>query len=189
MLDLSAGPVHISVEAGIGGTSLCLSLAAAVLESNSRVVWLGRHTLDSKRTRGIFTGLNESQLERLFVVEFGEDLSTRATALKPLIDRLDELDLVVIDDWCSASGRAAAADLQAVRSLIKAAVNTRMILTAKAYESPAGGGDVWRSRGEQLSGVRQLWLLREEGIRNYRTLVDGENRTRLVLREAGFFPA
>ena len=189
MLDLSAGPVHISVEAGIGGTSLCLSLAAAVLESNSRVVWLGRHTLDSKRTRRIFTGLNESQLERLFVVEFGEDLLTRATALKPLIDRLDELDLVVIDDWCSASGRAAATDLQAVRSLIKAAENTRMILTAKAYESPAGGGDVWRSRGEQLSGVRQLWLLREEGIRNYRTLVDGENRTRLVLREAGFFPA
>ncbi|MEE3303306.1 MAG: hypothetical protein VX191_00300 [Candidatus Thermoplasmatota archaeon] len=189
MLDLSNGPVHISVEAGIGGTSLCLSLTAAVLESNSRVVWLGRHPLDSKRTREIFTGLNEVQLERLFVVEFGEDLLTRTTALKPLIKRLDDSDLVVIDDWCSAFGRAAAADLQAVRTLIEVAENTRIILTAKAYEAPVGGEDVWRSRGEQLSGVRQIWLLREEGIRNCRALIDGDSRTRLVLRESGFFPS
>jgi len=189
MLNLESGPVHISVEEGIGGTSLCLSLAVAVLEANSRVVWLGRNSLDPQRTQEILGELNESQLERLLIVEFGSDLLTRATALRPLISRLDVTDLLVIDDWCPSSGRAPADDLQAVRSLIESGDNTRIILTSKAYESPDRGENQWKSRGAQLSGVRQVWLFREEGIRNYRILIDEEIQTRLVLKGSGFFPS
>ncbi len=69
MLDLESGPVHLSVEEGIGGTSLCLSLAATVLQSNSRVVWLGRTSLNPERTKAILAELNENQLER-WVVAF-----------------------------------------------------------------------------------------------------------------------
>ena len=61
-----------------------------------------------------------------------------------------------------------------------------MILTSKAYESPSADGEKWRSRGSQLAGLRQVWLLREEGIRNYRKLIDGEQQTSLVLSESGF---
>ena len=115
MLDLESGPVHVSVEEGIGGTSLCLSLAVDVLQSNSRVVWLGRNSLDPKRTQEILKRLNEPQLERFYVLEFGTNLLTRVNALKPLIDRLDDTDLIVVDDWCPSSGRAPADDLQAIR--------------------------------------------------------------------------
>ena len=73
MLDLESGPVHLSVEEGIGGTSLCLSLTATVLESNSRVVWLGRSPLNSERAQAILAELNETQLERLFILEFGNN--------------------------------------------------------------------------------------------------------------------
>ncbi|MEK9739037.1 MAG: hypothetical protein VW438_04820, partial [Euryarchaeota archaeon] len=93
MLDLDSGPVHVSVEEGIGGTSLCLSLAVEVLQSNSRVVWLGRNSLDPKRTKEILKGLNEPSLERFLVLEFGTNLLTRVNALRPLIDRLDDRDL------------------------------------------------------------------------------------------------
>ena len=186
MLDLESGPVHLSVEEGIGGTSLCLSLAATVLQSNSRVVWLGRSPLNSERTQAILAKLNETQLERLFIVEFSDNLLARATALKPLINRLTDADLLVIDDWCPSSGRAPVNDLQAVRGLISLAENTRLILTSKAYESPSGDGDKWKSRGSQLSGVRQVWLLRQEGFRNYRLIIDGESQTRLLLEESGF---
>tara|TARA_B100000579_G_scaffold390322_1_gene364720 strand:+ start:1172 stop:1741 length:570 start_codon:yes stop_codon:yes gene_type:complete len=188
MLDLESGPVHISVEEGIGGTSLCLSLAAKVLQSNSRVVWLGRTPLNSERTKAILAELNENQLERLFIVEFGENLLARTTALKPLINRLTDADLIVIDDWCPSSGRAPANDLQAVRSIIPSAGNTRLIITSKAYESPSGDGEKWKSRGSQLSGVRQVWLLRQEGFRNHRRIIDGEIQTRLLLEESGFIP-
>ena len=82
MLDLESGPVHLSVEEGIGGTSLCLSIAAKILQSNSRVIWLGRKTLNSERTRAIFTELDETQLERFFMMEFGDNLLHQATALK-----------------------------------------------------------------------------------------------------------
>jgi len=188
MLDLESGPVHLSVEEGIGGTSLCLSLTATVLESNSRVVWLGRSPLNSERAQAILAELNETQLERLFILEFGNNLLARATALKPLINRLTDTDLLVIDDWCPSSGRAPANDLQAVRGLISSAGNTRLILTSKAYESPSGDGDKWKSRGSQLSGVRQVWLLRQEGFRNHRLIIDGEIQTRLLLEESGFVP-
>jgi len=188
MLDLESGPVHLSVEEGIGGTSLCLSLAATVLQSNSRVVWLGRTSLNPERTKAILAELNENQLERLFIVEFGENLLTRTAALKPLINRLTDADLIVIDDWCPSSGRAPTNDLQAVRSIISSARNTRLILTSKAYESPSGDGEKWKSRGSQLSGVRQVWLLRQEGFRNHRRIIDGEIQTRLLLEESGFIP-
>ncbi len=188
MLDLDSGPVHLSVEAGIGGTSLCLSLAAAVLEANSRVVWLSRTAPDPVRTRQILANLNEQQLERLFIIEFGEDLLTRATAIGPLISRLNESDVVIIDDWCPSSGRAPASDLKAARSIISAAINTRLVLTAKAYESPTGLRQ-WRSRGAQLDGVRQTWLFRVDGIKNRRKLVDGEQHNELELKTSGFFPA
>ena len=188
MLDLESGPVHLSVEEGIGGTSLCLSIAAKILQSNSRVIWLGRKTLNSERTRAIFTELDETQLERFFMMEFGDNLLHQATALKSLINRLTETDLVVIDDWCPSSGRAPANDLEAARSLISSAEHTRLILTSKAYESPSGDGDKWKSRGAQLSGVRQVWLLRHEGFRNYRRIIDGDIQTRLLLKESGFVP-
>ena len=132
--------------------------------------------------------LNENQLERLFIVEFGENLLARATSLKPLINRLTDADLLVIDDWCPTSGRAPANDLQAVRSIISSAENTRLILTSKAYESPSGDGEKWKSRGSQLSGVRQVWLLRQEGLRNHRRIIDGEIQTILLLKESGFIP-
>jgi hypothetical protein len=189
MLDLDSGPVHLSVESGIGGTSLCLSLAAAVLEANSRVVWLGRTAPDPVRTRQILTNLNEQQLERLFIIEFGDDPLTRAKAVGPLISRLNESDVVIIDDWCPPSGRAPASHLKAARSIISAAINTRLVLTAKAYESPSGIGEPWRSRGEQLEGVRQTWLFRVDGIRNRRKLVDGELHNELELKNSGFSPA
>lgn len=189
MLDLDSGPVHLSVEAGIGGTSLCLSLAAAVLESNSRVAWLGRQTPDPVRTSQILDSLSGSQLERLFIIEFGDDLLTRAKAVAPLINRLDETDIVIVDDWCPPSGRAPAADLEAARAIISAATSTRLVLTAKAYESPSGTGEPWRSRGEQLQGLRQVWLFRSEGVRNHRILIDGEQSSELTLRKGGFYPA
>ena len=188
MLDLESGPVHLSVEEGVGGTSLCLSLAVTVLQSKSRVFWLGRNPLNTERTQAILAELNETQLERLFILEFGDNLLARATALKPLINRLTDADLLVIDDWCSSSGRASANDLQAVRDLISSAGNTRLILTSKAYESPSGDGDKWKSRGSQLSGVRQVWLFRQEGFRNHRLIIDGEIQTRLLLEESGFVP-
>ena len=188
MLDLESGPVHLSVEEGVGGTSLCLSLAVTVLQSKSRVFWLGRNPLNTERTQAILSELNETQLERLFIVEFGDNLLARTTVLKPLINRLTDTDLLVIDDWCPSSGRAPANDLQAIRILISTAENTRLILTSKAYESPSGVGDKWKSRGSQLSGVRQVWLLRQEGFRNYRIIIDGENQTRLLLEESGFLP-
>ncbi len=189
MLDLDSGPVHLSVEAGIGGTSLCLSLSAAVLESNARVVWLGRTTPDPVRTSQILAFLSESQLERLFIIEFGDNLLTRAKAVTPLISRLDESDLVIVDDWCPPSGRAPAADLEAARSIMKAAAQTRLVLTAKAYESPSGEGEPWRSRGQQLPAIRQVWLFKAEGVRNRRIIVDGEQSSELELREGGFYPA
>ena len=106
--------------------------------------------------------------------------------MKPLIDRLDDSDLIVVDDWCPSSGRAPAADLQAIRNLLSITKNTRLILTSKAYESPSADEEKWKSRGSQLSGLRQVWLLRDEGIRNYRKLIDDEQHNRLVLSESGF---
>ncbi len=192
VLNLDEGPVHLAVEAGIGGTSFCLSLAAAVLEANGRVVWLGREMPDGQRTAAILNSLSESQLEKLFVIQFGQDLLTRVRATKPLISRLSTTDLVVIDDWCGSVGRAAADDTAAMRQIIAAAKDCRLIFTSKAYESPTGIDEPWRARGgaEFSGGVINLaWLFQSQRLGNRRELRTGDQCTELVLTEKGFFPA
>ena len=76
-----------------------------------------RNSLNSERTKEILAELNENQLERLLVVEFGK-FAYSNHCFEPLINRLTDADLIVIDDWCPSSGRAPAVDLQAVRSII-----------------------------------------------------------------------
>ena len=98
MLDLDSGPIHLSVEAGIGGTTLALSLAAKLLQENSRIVWFGRTMPNGERISQIFSELDHSKLEKFYAIEFGEKLLIKTKEMKPLLSHLTKEDLVIVDD-------------------------------------------------------------------------------------------
>ncbi len=188
MLDLDSGPIHLSVEAGIGGTTLALNLAASTLRTEGRVVWLCRTMPNGKRMAQIFSDLEASALERFFAIEFGEELLTKVDSVKPILSQLNENDLIIVDDWCPSHGRVPSSDLQASKIIINYASRTRILIISKAYENPSSKGLPWRSRGGNIEGVRQVWLLMNNRIRSTRVLIEGENKIELELDEFGFHP-
>jgi len=188
MLDLDSGPIHLSVEAGIGGTTLALNLADCVLRTEARVVWLCRKIPNGERMTQIFSNLESSVLERFFAIEFGEGFLTKVNLVKPILSQLNENDLIVVDDWCPSHGRVPSSDLQASKLIIEYASRTRILLISKAYENPSSEGFPWRSRGGDIEGVRQVWLLMNNQIRGTRVLIEGENKIELELDDFGFHP-
>jgi hypothetical protein len=186
MLDLDSGPIHLSVEAGIGGTTLALSLAAKLLQENSRIVWFGRTMPNGERISQIFSELDHSKLEKFYAIEFGEDLFIKTKEMKPLLSHFTKEDLVIVDDWCPSQGRVPSSDFQAMKIIIDNTKSTRVLFISKAYENPSNEGMHWRSRGGKLTDLRQVWLLMKDDLRETRIIIDGTKEIELKLDNNGF---
>ena len=186
MLDLDSGPIHLSVEAGIGGTTLALSMAAKLLQEKSRIIWFGRTMPNGERMSQIFSGLDNSKLERFYAIEFGEKLLIKTKEMKPLLSHLTKEDLVIVDDWCPWQGRVPSSDFEAMKMIIDSTKNTRVLFISKAYENPSNEGMPWRSRGGKLTDLRQVWLLIKDDLRDTRIIIDGTKEIELKLDNNGF---
>ena len=84
VLGLDEGAVHLSCEPGAGATTLCLSVAAAVLERGNRVIWLSRDVPDPQRSAQILGTLSEEVLGRLVIIDYKEDLMAASAALRTM---------------------------------------------------------------------------------------------------------
>lgn len=186
MLDLDSGPIHLSVEAGIGGTTLALSLAAKLLQEKSRIVWFGRTIPNGERMSQIFSDLDNSKLEKFYAIEFGENLLIKTKEMKPLLSHLTKDDLVVIDDWCPSQGRVPSSDFEAMKMIIDSTNSTRVLFISKAYENPSNEGMNWQSRGGELTNLRQVWLLMKDDLQDTRIIIDGTKEIELKLDNNGF---
>lgn len=190
MLDLDEGAVHLSCEPGAGATTLCLSLAAAVLERGNRVIWLSREIPDPQRSAHILGGLSEEALGRMVIIDYKEDLMTASAALRTIIRGLREKDFLVVEDWCERHGRATNVNLESMRSILADARLCHVIFTSASYDD-ASGKELRRSKGgggfEDLA--RTVFLYRDSGSMGHRILDDGGIRSRILITEDGFIPA
>ncbi|HJM77106.1 MAG: hypothetical protein QGF28_05315 [Candidatus Thalassarchaeaceae archaeon] len=189
MLDLDEGAVHLSCEPGAGATTLCLSLAAAVLERGNRVIWLSKEIPDPKRSAQILGTLSEEVLGRLVIIDYKEDLVTASAALRAILRGMMAVDLLVVEDWCERYGRASNVNLDSMRSILADAYLCGVVFTSASYDD-ASGGELRRSKGGRgFDGLaRTVFLYRDSGSMGHRILDDGGIRSRILITEDGFVP-
>ena len=187
MLPPISGCVHLSVAGGCGGTTLGLQHARQVLISGDHVVWICEEIPDGNRFSQLFATVSPSVVSKLHLSAIGENTEVGIKSAIDLLSVLENISLVVVDDWTAKTGRPKA-DLRKSMQTLIAKCNEKdvaMIAISSAYEDATGSG--WKARG----GLKQCetWFLHRGQMDSmYRELhIQGE-MTEYVLSDEGFTP-
>ena len=187
MLPPISGCVHLSVSGGCGGTTWGLQHARQVLNSGSHVVWICDEIPDGDRFSQLFSTAPPSAVSRLHLCAVGENTEVGIKSGVDLLNVLENISLVVVDDWTAKTGKPSAELRKSMQTLI-ATCNEKgvaMIAISSAYEDAAGSG--WKARG----GLKECetWYLHRGRIDTmYREVhIQGEV-TEYVLSDEGFTP-
>ena len=130
-------------EPGVGRTTLALVHARAILEDGGRVAWISPEAPHPTRISSILGPLGPSSSAR-FIALFDSDVKRSIGRINDLIPSLNSLRLIVVDDYCPATGRVPANMDEALTKLSDIAGDTPILLTATAGSNISGenNGDV-----------------------------------------------
>ena len=102
---LTGERIHLAIEGSTGGTSLGLHVAADVIEAGQRVLWASVDMPDPARFSQLFQHLSLVESSRFHAMNFGGRFDRAVDAVLEAATSLPSVGLVVMDDWCPASGR------------------------------------------------------------------------------------
>ena len=182
-----SGCVHLSVEAGCGGTTWGLQQARNALTEGKHVVWICEESPDATRFSQIFANVSPSAVSKLHLSVVGENIDMGIRSAISLLKVLSNIDLVVVDDWTAKIGKPSGDLRKSVHNLIVEckANQVSLLLISSAYEDASGAG--WKARG----GLKDCenWFLhrcnREEQIRELH--IDGDVNE-FTITDEGFIP-
>ena len=187
MLPSPTGCVHLSVAGGCGGTTWGLQQARNALEQGMHVVWICAEIPDGERFSQIFAKVSPSAVSKLHLSAVGENIEMGVKSAISLLNALNNIALVVVDDWTEKTGKPNNVLRKSMQTLIsECQVNqTPLLIISSAYEDASGGG--WRSRGG-LKGC-EIWFLHrcamEERVRE---LHIDEVVNKFTISDEGFTP-
>ena len=187
MLPSGPGCLHLSVEAGCGGTTWGLQHARDALLDGNHVVWICDEIPDSGRFSQIFQNISPSAVSKLHLSAVGDNIEMGILSAISLLNVLNNISLVVVDDWTANTGKATAELLNSMGGLIDECIEKEVQLLAisAAYEDVSGGG--WKSRGN-LEGCDTWFLHRCANEERIRELHMGDDVQKFTLTDLGFNP-
>ena len=179
------GCVHLSVEAGCGGTTFALQNAREILSDDRHVIWISNEIPDGKRMSQIFADTPPKSVSKLHVAVVGENLVQGINSAICLMMELEFLGLIVVDDWAAKSGSVPAESVSALNKLIEISEkrDVPLLLISAAYEDASGHGG-WKARGK-LKVTTWFLHISGEGL-SIRNLNCGDITTQLTLKDQGF---
>ena len=179
------GCVHLSVEAGCGGTTFALQIARDILLQNAHVIWVCNEMPDGGRMSQIFSEVPPTAVSKLHVAAVGENITQGISSAIGLMLELDSLGLIVIDDWAPKSGQVPPDSSSKVKEIIKLSDSRKvpLLLISAAYED-ASGKSGWKSRG---SIDIDTWFLHisDMGL-SMRDLINADDIVQFKLIDEGF---
>ena len=97
--------IHLAVEGSVGGTTLGLHVAADTIGDGGRVLWVGEEMPDNQRFSQLFKHLSLIDASRFHAMSFSSSFDKAIDAIISALDSLPSVRLIVLDDWCSNSGK------------------------------------------------------------------------------------
>ena len=179
MIDMSIGPVHISSGPGSDSSLMSLTMVLNVLEEGNKVVWMTRNLPDQRKILDVLGHLEDSVLNKMIVVEFGDDLSRKLNAINSIISKFRKSDLLIIDNWCESHGRAKLKEINFIKKLVIKYNEIKIIITSESYEDASGknrGSRGFMSRGGKTieDSFRTVWLTKIDNQYQKVMITDGE---------------
>ena len=104
-MDLKGRHIHLAVEGSTGGTTVGLHFAADTIANGQRVLWASTEMPNPSRFSQLFEHLSLVESSRFHAMNFGGRFDRAIDALLEAASSLPSIGLVVLDDWCEASGR------------------------------------------------------------------------------------
>ncbi|MDE0708274.1 MAG: hypothetical protein OSB33_04930 [Candidatus Poseidoniales archaeon] len=187
MLPPISGCIHLSVAGGCGGTTCGLQYAREILAAGNHVVWICDKIPNGERFSQIFADVSPSAVSKLHLSAVGENTEMGIKSAIGLLEALQNIRLVVVDDWTAKTGRVSSALLKAMRSLINQCISSDvgLIAISSAYEDAGGSG--WKSRGN-LTECETWFLHRSSMDSMMRELHIDDDVTQFILSDEGFTP-
>jgi hypothetical protein len=177
--------LHIAAEPGAGSTTLALQLVHSGLESDGRVLWIGRDMPHPDRLSTVFADIPVTALSRFHAGSFGEHIGRGLEESIELILGLDSLTHIVIDDWAGRSGRADSHVSRMLTRVLEICNEETVVIVTSALYADASGQDEWAMRSG--CNINEIWRLTRQSISNdKRNLVTSRQTYTLQLRDGVF---
>jgi hypothetical protein len=183
----TSGCVHLSVEAGCGGTTWGLQQARDALTDGMHVVWICQESPDASRFSQMFANVSPSVVSKLHLSEVGENIEMGIESAIGLLKVLSNISLVVVDDWATKTGKTSGDLRKSMQKLIDQCKTNKvsLLVISSAYEDASGGG--WKARGS-LEGCEIWFLHRCERDDRIRELHLNEVVNEFTISDEGFTP-
>lgn len=188
MINFENGPVHLSYQKGSGATSICLTLCRNMLKENKHVIWICRDIPDVGRSNQILGSLEKDELVKFKIIQIDTTLGKKIKIIKYILKNIKEDFLLVIDDWCSKTGKAKSNDIEGIEEIILMNKKNKIIITSTYYDNFSGGGNKINSRGgKRINKIVNTFFLYKDSLSGGRVLEDWNGvKTHLVIDRYGF---
>jgi len=191
VIDLSKGPVHISSGPSTNPNSLCMTIISMTLRKNGKVIWMTRKLPHSDKLSDILGHHTEKEMNRMMIIEFGDNISDKAEQIKKIIPSLRHGDLLIVEEWCESYGRAKNKDSKLMKEFVELNNNMNSVITSNSYEDASGqnrGFEGWMARGEKSLGdiYRTVWLTKIQEQFQKVMITDGDTQKIVNLTKKGF---
>ena len=164
VLDLLGKRIHLSVDGGCGGTTLGLHCAVDEIQGGGRVLWASPHMPNATRFSQLFSSLNIVEASRFHAMNLIGNMERCVDAIVEAEQNLPSVGLIVLDDWCEATGRIPSRNTKAVIDLKKRiSESTTLLLISKAGTDVSGNRTEVKPRSEVIlrDGGFEIWTLKE----------------------------
>jgi hypothetical protein len=186
MLPIIQGGVHLAVEGGCGGTTIGLQLAREALRIDKHVVWVCQEMPDGDRFGQIFSEISPAAVSKMHLIAVGEQTEQGVQSASSLLRALNNIALVVVDDWTDKTGRPKSNIQKAMLSLFEhtKSKNVPLLAISSAYEDANGSG--WKARKLKLDDT---WFLHRSQVNPMRReLHTTDGMLEYILGDDGFIP-
>lgn len=187
---LTGERIHLAIEGSTGGTSLGLHVAADVIEAGQRVLWASVDMPDPARFSQLFQHLSLVESSRFHAMNFGGRFDRAVDAVLEAANSLPSVGLVVMDDWCPASGRIPSDRLDHIQRVAdECPAHVSVVLISKGSVDASGStNDPIVARGAEAMAKKGFtaWRLWRGKHGAQRMLDRSGTHVELTIEDSGF---
>ena len=182
--------IHLAVEGSVGGTTLGLHVSADTIEEGGRVLWVGEDMPDNQRFSQLFKHLSVIDSSRFHAMSMSSSFDKAIDAIISALDSLPSVKLIVLDDWCTSSGRISGNLISEVERLSKEVSDEiKLLLISKSSIDASGkktGSVFARAEKAMIDIGFSVYVLTRPKDGPLRTINWDDSNLDLKLTESGF---